>query len=399
MNSILQAAIGLAATLRQISDEVCVRHIGRADVVRATLLSLISKRPAFFLGTPGVDKTGTVQDLAKRIEGAVCYDVLMPTITSPEQLLIESTSIKETPTADGGREISTKDKLGRAALAHLLFADEIWKADDRVLQTALDLSKGDGVRHEGQLVKTPLLAFLSASNELPDPEGKLGAMWSRQTIRVRVDSLDKAGKLRMIKSRFASVASVSSAKLTLADIEMLRTARKLVVIPQEIIEIVLQIYQELLDEDSAGFQWAWDDDRRFGRVFDVLQASALIAGRGVVNKADLTCLEWLLWDTPEQIATVAAKVRPYCRTALMDAREQLDALMAAGGLVALTVGGDRGKGVKALQQIEACETEISRLKGTADTSEISQFDTLTTEVAKAKADVIAVVTGQRKGGV
>jgi len=368
-------------------------------VVRATLLSLVSKRPAFFLGTPGVDKTGTVQSLARRITGAVFYDALMPTITSPEQLLVESTSIEEVSTANGGKEIRTSDKLGRAANAHVVFADEIWKADPRVLQTVLDLSKGDGVRHEGNLVKTPLMAFLAASNELPDPEGNLGAMWSRMTIRVRVNPLDKSGKLRMVSSRLAPSAVVSIlAKLTLADIEMLREARKLVTVPTEIIETVLEVYQGLLDEDQTGFQWAWDDDRRFGRVFDVLQASALLAGRTVVNKADLACLEWLLWDTPEQIAVVAAKVRPYCRTALMDAREQLDALMATGGLVALTVGGDRGKGVKALQQIEACESEISRLKGTADASEISQFDVLTAEVAKAKADVIAVVTGQRKGG-
>ncbi len=398
MNSVLQAAIGLAATLRTISSEVTQRHIGRGDVVRATLLSLLSKRPAFFLGSPGVDKTGTIQDLAKRIDGFVFYDVLVPTITSPEQLLVESTSIEEVPTAGGGKEIRTKDTLGRAANAHGFFADEIWKGDERVLQTMIDLSKGDGVRHEGTLVKIPLLVFLAASNELPDRDGKLGAMLSRMTIRVRVNSLDKAGKLKMIASRFAPIASIASAKLTLKDIETLRTARKLVVIPQEIIDAVLEIYQSLLDENSADFQWAWDDDRRFGRVFDVLQASALLAGRAVVTKADLQVLEWMLWETSEQIAIVEAKVRPYCRTPAMDAREQVDALMAAGGLVTLTIAGDRGKGVKAIQQIETCEGELARLKGTADASEFSQFDLFIAEVAAAKADVIAVVTGQKKGG-
>ena len=147
-----------------INSEVLTSHIGRGDVVKATWLSLISGRPAFFLGSPGVDKTGTVQAMARRIDGCVFYDALMPMVVSSEQLLVESTSIEEVPTATGGKSIRTTDTLGRAANAHILFADEIWKAEPRVLQTTLDLAKGDGVRHEGKQVKTPLLAFLSASN-------------------------------------------------------------------------------------------------------------------------------------------------------------------------------------------------------------------------------------------
>lgn len=156
----------LAATLKAITDEVVAENIGRLDVVKATLLSLVSGKPAFFLGAPGVNKTGTVEALAQRIVGANFFDALMPTIVSAEQLLVESTSIEETPMSGGGKSIRTHDTLGRAAAAHILFADEIWKGDPRVLQTVLDLAKGDGVRSEGAMIKTPLRSFLAASNEL-----------------------------------------------------------------------------------------------------------------------------------------------------------------------------------------------------------------------------------------
>jgi len=162
MNNMAQA-VALAAKVRGVSNDVLARHIGRADVARATWLALLTGRPAFFLGTPGVDKTGTVEAVASRIDGANFFEALMPTVVSVEQLIVESTSIDESPTDGGGKSIRTRDMLGRAALAHIVFADEIWKAEPRVLQTLLDLSKGDGVRHEGAMVKTPLLAFLASS--------------------------------------------------------------------------------------------------------------------------------------------------------------------------------------------------------------------------------------------
>ena len=105
-NSVIVAsAIALASKVRAVSDECLTANIGREVIVRATMLALISGRPAFFLGSPGLNKTGTVQDLAGRIDGASFYDALMPTIVSVEQLLVESTSIEEMPAAGGGKSI------------------------------------------------------------------------------------------------------------------------------------------------------------------------------------------------------------------------------------------------------------------------------------------------------
>lgn len=401
--NLIETVQGLAAKVQAITSEVLATHIQRSDVVKATWLSLISGRPAFFLGSPGVDKTGTVQDLAKRILGAVFYDALMPMIVSVEQFLVESTSIEEVPTENGGRQIRTRDKLGRAALAHLLFADEIWKGEPRVLQTTLDLAKGDGIRHEGVLVKTPLLAFLAASNELPDPEGNLGAAWSRMTIRVMVNPLDRVGKASLVKARLSrdrkSSTNQSSAQLTLADIDTLRKARPMVEISDEIIDTVLNIYQELVDETSSDFKWAWADDRRFGRVFDVMQANALLDGRSKVGKQDIAILEWLLWDTPEQIAVIKTKIAPYTRTPFTDAQETVDTLLSPSGTISLVLGGDRAKGVQAITQCEAALAELNRLKGeVTDGAMTAAIENLLTQVNSVKADVIAIVTGTKKAG-
>jgi len=399
----LDKAIALVPKIKAITNEVQSKHIQRGDVAKATWLSLVSGRPAFFLGSPGIDKTGTIQSLAKRIDGAVFYDALMPTIVSVEQLLVESTSIEEVPVDNGGKQIRTRDQLGRAAMAHLMFADEIWKAEPRVLQTLIDLSKGDGVRHEGTMVKTPLLAFLAASNELPDPEGNLGAVWSRMTIRVLVNPLDRGGKMSLVKSRLnrdrdKTGTTTASDSLKLEDVDTLRNARPHVEVSDSIIETVLDILQELLDDQSTDFQWAWADDRRFGRIFDVMQANALLDGRTQVGKQDLVVLEWLLWDTPEHIAVIKAQIAPYTRTPLNDAQEAVDALLSPSGTVEIVRKGDRTKGVQALTQCEACLEEVKRLKGEAgtDTAMIAEIDKLVSQIETIKAEVIAVVTGMKK---
>lgn len=400
MESILQQAITLAPKVRAISDDVLARHIKRSDVVNASWLSLVSGRPAFFLGSPGVDKTGTIQAMAQQVDGVSFYDALMPTIVSVEQLLVESTSIEESPTSNGGKSVRTHDSLGRAAAAHILFADEIWKAEPRVLQTLIDLAKGDGVRHEGQMVKTPLLAFLAASNELPDVEGNLGAVWSRMTIRVVVSPLDRGGKMALVKARLnrdRSNGASAPSQLTLTDVGLLRQARPHVEVPDQVVETTLDIYQELLDGQSGDFQWAWADDRRFGRLFDVMQAKALLDGRTTVGKQDLSVLEWLLWDTPEQIPVVKAKIAPYCRTPFMDAQETLDALLSPSGVVMITRSGDRSKGVQAITQCEAALEELKRLEGEAsDETMRNGIRLIRDNVEDAKNDVIAVVTGVKK---
>src|SRR3989338_4492992 len=391
--------LALVAKIGAITREVLTFHIGRGDVVKATWLSLVSGRPAFFLGSPGVDKTGVVQAMALRIASCVFYDALMPMVTSAEQLLVEKTSIKETTASDGGKDISTSDTLGRATSAHILFADEIWKAEPRVLQTCLDLAKGDGVRHEGRQVKTPLLAFLSASNELPDPEGNLGAAWSRMTIRVKVEPLGRAGKETFAKARLGTrpITVSTPAELTLAEVEELRLARKSITVSNDIVAIVLDIYQELANDASGAFAWLWADDRRFGRALDVLQAHALLAGRDKVVKSDLVVLEWLLWDTPEQIAVVKAKVAPFVKTPFTDAQELIDALLSPSGVVKIVLGGNRGKGVEALTQCESAGTELKRLLGEASDDAMRQGITeLNKQVESVKADVISVVTGVKR---
>lgn len=402
---LLQKAVALTGKVKAISHDVSQSHIQRDNIIRATWLAIVSGRPAFFLGTPGVDKTGTIKAMIRRITGAIFYEALMPMLSSGAELIVESTSLRETQEPDGGKTISTVDKLGRAASAHIFFGDEIWKTPDVALKMLFDLFNMDDIRHDGQVVPNPLLTFLAASNELPEPESQLEALWSRMSIRVQVNSLNRFGKKQLVEARLQRYRAKAEGKgkakssgetLTLEEAKMLQQARPFVEISEEIIETVLAFLEELIDDDSADFQWAWDDDRRFGRLFDVMQANALLNGRTKVTKADMIVLEWMLWDAPEQIAVVSAKLAPYTRTVLDEAQEVIDALLAPGGTVQTVLSGNRSKGVEALTQCEDADNELKRLKGEADTQMATEIETLTTQLSNTKKDIIAVVTGQKR---
>jgi hypothetical protein len=128
-----------------------------------------------------------------------------------------------------------------------------------------------------------------------------------------------------------------------------------------------------------------------------MQANALLDGRTAVGKADLAVLEWLLWDTPEQIAVLKAKLAPFLKTPLSEAKELVDRFLSPSGTVEAVRKGDRAKGVQAITQCEAALSELGRLAGAADSAAMAaEIADLRKQVEAVKAEVIAVVTGAKK---
>ena len=76
------AALPAAAKAAAMQQSLVTESIGRGDMVKTAMLAMITGRPAFYLGPPGTNKTGTVQALAKRVPGAVFHEELMPTVVS-----------------------------------------------------------------------------------------------------------------------------------------------------------------------------------------------------------------------------------------------------------------------------------------------------------------------------
>ena len=323
----------------------------------------------------------------------------MPVVASPEQLTVSETAISERANADGSKAVVVVNKIGLAAAAHLVSLDEIWKAQPPVLKVLFDLLLADGVRLGGKFHETPTLGVLAASNELPEEGNQLEALWARMAFRFDVRPLDRSGKFSMLQKRREQDLNGKEKPvqhLELVDLHTLQEARHLVVIGDDIFKDVLDIYEALVQKDQAGFQWLWDDDRRLDMVREGLQAYALMHGRTAVTRAHLAVLEYMLWNTQEQISVIRGVLAPYIRTPLSEVQELVDALLSPSGTVETVCKGDRSKGVPAITQCEEALKKIAELSGKAsDDGMRKAIDTLKQQVESKKQDVVAVVTGQK----
>lgn len=407
MNSqqLVQQALTLAPSVRQITDEVLVRNIGRQDLIKGIWTALIAKHPVFALGSTGVNKTGTIRQMAERISGAVFDERLIPGVRSAADLFVASTTIRERELPDGSKETALNETLGRAADAHVFFGDEFFKDEDHpVLNALIDFALEGVVRHEGGLYHTPLMLFVAAGNETPDPQGKLAAVWSRMTLRLVVAPLARNQKKALVASRTsryqeAAVGAQEAQKtlLTIADVEILQKARPFVVVPEAILDTVLDICDALANRSDADFSNVLQDDRRFGRIFDCMQAQALMAGRDAVTLAELGVLKWMLWDDESQIPVLSEVLVPYTRTPLTEAHELINALLSPTGALEAAKSGNIQKTVEALTQARAAMEQFGQLKTEAagESAMITEIEALRQQVQGEMDAVIAKMTGRR----
>ncbi len=398
MNTKLQQAVALKSKIFAYQQQLTDYNVGRDVIGKASMLTYISSRPTFLLGPFGLGKTEGLQFAASLIGGASFYDILIPNVTAAEQILVSDTLVRIQETSDG-QLIRMEDVIGEATLAHVVFADELYKPRDAsVLQGMLDIANGKSIRYRGKEYRTENLAFFGASNEIPtDP--KMGASWARMIFRVPMYALDRKGKMELTRSRLSRYQAVSGGRvnlqpiLTLDDVLLLREVRPFVQYPQDVEETVLDILEGLFNgTDGAKWKWAWDDDRRYGRITDAVQAAALMAGRTIVTKSDLWVLNWMYWNEESQIPIIQAAVAPYIRTPVMEAKEEINTLMAPDGAVQKTLNGDRRSGTAAISNADTVIANIIAFarKDPAYTAEVIG---LLREVIEAMGQVMATMTG------
>jgi MoxR-like ATPase len=401
---LLTDALALAPKIRQISNEVVMKNIGRQDLITVTWLGLISGRPVFALGPTGVNKTATIRQMAERVDGAVFDERLIPGVKSAADLFVESTKVNEAPQPDGSKDISLKETLGRAARANIFFGDEFFKDEEHpVLDEMIDFALEGTIRHEGGRTKTPLMLFIAAGNETPDPQGRLAAVWSRMTLRLVVESMNRAERkaafvARSLQYQHAVTGEATQGTLmTLEDIRIMRDAWKFVEVPESIQDTVLDIYDELANQSNVQFGLL-GDDRRYLRIYDVMRAHALMQGRSTVGAADLGILKWMLWDEPGQLPVLREVLIPYTRTPLTEAQELVNAWLSPSGALVAAKGGNISKGVEALSQGNATVSQLNKLCDEAqqvgEIGMVSEIQSLCQQVQTELEALIAKMTGR-----
>ncbi len=360
--------------MNALIDEVCSELAEREELVHTIALALLTGKNLFVLGEPGQAKSQAIDLFRSHIAGAKQFDILMSKGTDQEQLFgrldlasiipghVSHTVLNRDPryaqmrkrlaelmdSAQDDREYAEISELhGRmnrykAALAlqhegvpemvtankipesHICFLDEIFKANDGVLNSLLKALNERTYTNEGVSVSIPVISFFAASNEIPNfhnPEEKsLRALYDRFDFKVCTRYVeDKANRMKILQKKQKNMAAPMQAGILLEDLYAMQEEVRAVKIPGSINELADNILCELRRKDIPV------SDRTYFGFSPVVQAEAWLAGRDTVQPQDMKALVNYLWDKPEDREIVEEAIIRLTENPLGD---KLDDLLA-----------------------------------------------------------------------
>ena len=358
------------AVISEVSD--CLAE--RDELIHVIALALLTRKNLFVLGDPGQAKSQAIDRFRSHITDAKQFDVLMSKGIDQEQLFgrLDLASIipghisnsrlnndakycemrkqlkvlMDTAGTDaefiqlaelqgkmsryqgalalynqGSPEILTDGKIPDS---HICFLDELFKANDGVLNSLLKALNERKYTNEGVTTDIPVISFFSASNEIPNfnnPEEKcLRALYDRFDFKVCTRNVeDRGNRMKILKAKQNGTDCYIGTTFTLDELYQMQDEVSGVIVPDSIYEITDNILVELRRKDITV------SDRTYFNFAPVARAEAWLNGRDTVIPADLMALVNYLWNKPDEYATVRETIEKLITNPLGD---KLDALLA-----------------------------------------------------------------------
>lgn len=360
--------------MAEVNGEVCERE----ELIHCIALALLTRRNLFVLGDVGQAKSYAIDRFCKRITGAKQFSTLMSKQTDTEQLfgrldlasLIPGHVPKSVLENDatyrdmknelekalddfrndpGNRGYADEVKNNQEALeayekglaithggrpeyitagkipdSNIVFTDEIFKANEGILNSLLKALNERVYTNEGREVAIPVISFMSASNEIPNfnnPEERiLKALYDRFDLKVQTEYVsEKANRMEMLKKKQSNAVNTVSATLSLSELEEMQKEVKSIKIPDSINELMDAVLLELRKKDIAV------SDRTFFGFGDIVRAEAFLRGRDEVIPEDMLVLKNYLWNKPEEISVISEILKRLCENPIGDRIKELTA--------------------------------------------------------------------------
>ncbi|MFM2587092.1 ATPase RavA domain-containing protein [Vibrio sp. TBV020] len=317
----------------------------REETIKLCLLAALAGESVFLLGPPGIAKSLIAKRLIQAFDNSSYFEYLMTRFSTPEEVF-GPLSIQELK--DNGRYVRLTD--GYLPTAQVVFLDEIWKAGPAILNTLLTVVNEKTFKNGNEIERVPMRLLVSASNELPDEDSGLEALYDRMLVRVFVNRIqDKQNFKSMLTVGTPQEATIPEG-LAITDQEYHQWQSEL-----EQLELGNDVFEKLYElktllESAATAESGLDaadtdmyvSDRRWKKAVKLLKASAYFNGRDAINPLDILLLQDCLWNSPESRDIVRKVIRDFalnhafdqqdveqqitlCREELTDIQEELEA--------------------------------------------------------------------------
>ena len=273
--------------LRQLRDALLTGLVERDLSVRLALIASLAGEHLLMVGPPGTAKSLIARRLHLAFAQSSYFERLLTRFTVPEELF--------GPLSIKGLEDDKYERLTDSYLptASIAFLDEIFKANSAILNSLLTLLNEREFDNGTRRDKTPLIAVIGASNELPDNE-ELDALFDRFLLRLHVGPVSKKGFPALIGlAGHESPVLPEEIKLTSADLQEIQDCSAQVSVPDFVVALLCEL------RDWCGAESIYVSDRRWRKIVKLLQVSAWTNDRDVVSIWDCWLLQHCLWNKTE----------------------------------------------------------------------------------------------------
>lgn len=274
----------------------------KEEAISLLLLCMIAGKSVFLFGPPGVAKSLIARRVSCAFESNNFFDYLMSKFSAPEEIFgpLKISELKQ--------DKLVRDIEGFLPDCDFAFLDEIWKSSPAILNALLTIINEKKFRNGKVLIDVPLNGLISASNEMPQKDAGLEALYDRFAMRLNIKRLDSEKSFEALLNNTGIDYFIDidkRLKFSNDEIKKIKEDSKQVKIDSAVMETLKMLRKKLQEYDlnaSKNNVPIIDvSERRWVTIMEILKVSAILNDRKNVILPDVVLIKYCLYNNQDQI--------------------------------------------------------------------------------------------------